>query len=326
MNFCCKRCSYKSIRFNDILKHVNRKKTCDKNLEAYNYSEEEIIKLSLLPYYNDKHDFDYKLLKNNNKNIISKDKLTELLNTIYKNKLKECPLCNENYDKINDLKKHLILECISLDISDKNKESKINFIDKLENNINIISNNNSNNNNSNNILNINNTNNVTNNIIVQPPVSFDENWDISHLCNSEKNLLIISMYKYTKTLEYLLKNKNNHNVIIDKASNSGLVYKNNTIEKMSLDKICDESFDKLYDHLNSLYENLDTINIGDIDPEYIKLQKKSMKLKYFNYKNKEDHNKKKVANESFVKIFDKVKDQTIDNLNKIGMNTDIVGY
>lgn len=165
-------------------------------------------------------------------------------------------MCNEKFNKILDLKNHIILNCISIDFNNNIINNNVNNIDNnIVNNIdNTVSNidnntvNNIDNNTFNNIVNnidninnnstinsnnsiINGDNNIINNIHVYCPISFDDNWDISHLSNEDKNLLIVSMVKYTKTLEYLLKNKSNHNVLIDKESNSGLVYKNNNIEK-----------------------------------------------------------------------------------------------
>ena len=259
-------------------------------------------------------------------------------------------MCNEKFNKILDLKNHIILNCISIDFNNNIINNNVNNIDNnIVNNIdNTVSNidnntvNNIDNNTFNNIVNnidninnnstinsnnsiINGDNNIINNIHVYCPISFDDNWDISHLSNEDKNLLIVSMVKYTKTLEYLLKNKSNHNVLIDKESNSGLVYKNNNIEKMTLEEICDKSFDKIYDHLNKFYDNSKNINVGSIDPEYIDNQKKSMKLKYFNYKDSQTNNKI-LANKSILEIFNKVKNETLENFNKIDKLKDNIGY
>jgi len=298
MKYICKSCNYKTKYFVDITRHINRVYRCKKELQGYNFTEEEIIKLSLIPYINNKQNLDIKTDKN--KTIINKKKLFELLHLIEKNKLKKCPLCNEIFNKIIDLRNHLILNCISLDLENNSK------------------NNNSNNSTINEI-------NRNNNIHVYRPISFDNYWDISHLSNAEKNLLIISMDKYTKTLEYLLKNKSNHNVLIDKETNSGLIYKNNIIEKLSIDEICDQSFDKLYNHLNSFYKDSKNINIGCVDPEYIDIEKKSMKIKYFNYKDDENNNKN-LANNSMIEIFNQVKDETLENFNKIEKLKENIGY
>jgi len=299
---------------------MNRINRCKKSLQGYNFTEEEIIKLSLIPHINNNQNIDIKT--NNNKTIVNKKRLFELLLLVEKNKLKQCPLCNETFDKIIDLRNHLILNCISLDLGNNVKNKNLFITDNKP----IISGNNNstinvNNNVNNNVVN----NNIVNNIHIYSPISFDNDWNTDHLTNEEKNLLIISMVKYTKTLEYLLKNKSNHNVLIDKETNSGLIYKNNNIEKLSIDEICNQSFDKLYNHLNSFYKDSNNINIGSIDPEYIDIQKKSMKIKYFNYKDNEN-NDKDLANNSMIEIFNQVKDETLENFNKIKKSKENIGY
>lgn len=318
MNYICKNCNYKTKHFIDITRHMNRINKCNKDLKGYNFNEEEIIKLSLIPHINNKQNIDIKT--NNNKTIVNKKKLFELLILIEKNKLKVCPICNETFDKIIDLRNHLILNCISLDLGNniKNKNlSTINNNSIITDNKLIISGNN------NSTINVN--NNIINNINVYRPISFDNDWNSEHLTNEEKNLLIISMVKYTKTLEYLLKNKSNHNVLIDKETNSGLIYKNNNIEKISIDEICNQSFDKLYNHLNSFYKDSIDINVGSVDPEYIDIQKKSMKIKYLNYKS-DENNDKYLANNSMIEIFNQVKDETLENFNKIERSKENIGY
>ena len=74
MNYICKNCCYKTKFFSDIVRHINRINKCNKkNLNSYNYNEEEIIKLSLIPYINDKQVIDIKPIKN--KTTITKKKL-----------------------------------------------------------------------------------------------------------------------------------------------------------------------------------------------------------------------------------------------------------
>ena len=326
MNYICKNCDYKTKHFTEITRHMNRINRCKKSLQGYNFTEEEIIKLSLIPHINNNQNIDIKTNNNNNnKTIVNKKRLFELLLLVEKDKLKRCPLCNEQFDKIVDLRNHLILNCISLNLENNVKNKNLFKTDNnsiITDNKPIISgNNNSTINVNNNIVN----NNIVNNIHIYSPISFDNDWNTDHLTNEEKNLLIISMVKYTKTLEYLLKNKSNHNVLIDKETNSGLIYKNNNIEKLSIDEICNQSFDKLYNHLNSFYKDSKNINVGSIDPEYIDIQKKSMKVKYFNYKDNENIDKD-LANNSMIEIFNQVKDETLENFNKIKKSKENIGY
>lgn len=294
-SYKCKRCDYTSKYYNDIYRHINKKKICVKNLEAYNYSDEELFKLSLIPYFNNLQYIDLNLIKNKNKNIVTKNNFIEILKNIDKQKLKECPLCNEKFNKIIDLKNHIVLICLSLE----------------SNNI-ILNNYNSNNINNTNNININNLtiNNVNN------PISFDQNWDVSHLSIAEKEALLLSMYQYIKTLDSILKNKNNQNVLIDKDTNSGLVYQNNNIEKMNLNEIFNKSFDKIYTSLNNFCEDINNNNIYQLDLDIINEKKVMIKDKYEDYQ--ENNIIKKNVNNLINNSFDKVKEQT----NKIFKNID----
>ena len=46
----CLKCSYKCKLFNDMTRHLTKNTSCSKSLEGYNYTEEELIKLSLLQF------------------------------------------------------------------------------------------------------------------------------------------------------------------------------------------------------------------------------------------------------------------------------------
>ena len=60
--------------------------------------------------------------------------------------------------------------------------------------------------------------------IIKP---FDDDWDVSNIDNTLKNILVLSSMKYTKTLEQLLNNDTNLNVFIDdKNAETGIVYNN----------------------------------------------------------------------------------------------------
>ena len=75
-------------------------------------------------------------------------------------------------------------------------------------------------------------------------------------------LLILDVWIYTKkTLQNILKNEVNLNVIINEDKN-GFVYKsvNKKYEPMGNDIIMQKSMDKIYKHLQSFYEETITNN------------------------------------------------------------------
>ena len=58
--YLCKRCNHKTNHYTDLKKHLYNKKQCSKNLDAMNYSEDQLLILTLLPYYNNIHIIDEK--------------------------------------------------------------------------------------------------------------------------------------------------------------------------------------------------------------------------------------------------------------------------
>ena len=94
---------------------------------SYNHTDQELIKLSLIPYADNTQNIN--IIKENIQRInnkITKKKYFEQFNIIEKNKLRNCPICNKNYETKTELKNHLILECVNIDFCDDN-ENKINL-------------------------------------------------------------------------------------------------------------------------------------------------------------------------------------------------------
>ena len=218
--YLCKKCMFTTDKFSGMQRHLTKKNLCKKNLESYNYSDDQLLILSLLPQcddYNENEKIKEELSYLTKSNTIykKKDKLFCDINYIDKNKCKKCIYCNEDFEKILDLKKHLLMKCFYNELL-KNKEE----VD----NINIHSVNNAEH--SYNTTNTNSNNNNTTNIYLQikSPIPFDSDWDLSNICN--KDSLVFSNYMYTSLLEEILKNEINLNVIIDKDNESGMVYKN----------------------------------------------------------------------------------------------------
>lgn len=319
MNYKCKRCLYNTKYFSDIKRHLIRKKICSKNLEAFDFNDNELFRLSIIPYYSNIQDIDdINSIKNINKNIVTKDKLIDLLTNIDKLKLKKCPYCDLEFNKIQELKNHIIIYCCSIGVEQD-------IITTSQNNANVV------NNTINNTVNNNTVNNTINNTItinmkIDPILSFDNNWDVTHLGTAEKQSLFISIYKYTKTLEYILKNETNLNVLVDKNSDKGYVYKNNNIEEMTIDEIVDKSFNKIFDNLNTFYNDIQNNNDFDISSELLDMHKDSIQKKFdYFYENEEMRNSVKSC---ISDTLNKVKDKTKENFNCLNINNfkKIEGY
>jgi hypothetical protein len=196
-----------------MIKHLNVKKICAKNIDSYKYSEkdEELYNMSLIK---------------DNKNIKSNNSLI-------------CIYCNKDYSTKSNLLQHINKYCKKKNIEDNEnniqsnipdiKDSKPNEniskdklcieINKIPN-INIDKNINGNNNIDNSI------NNITNiNFNINVIKSFDDDWSIDHLDNKDKLVLLLNNSKFTSTLENILENEVNLNVLIENNDNNGLVIK-----------------------------------------------------------------------------------------------------
>ena len=241
----CKRCSHRFSKKSDMLRHLDKKNLCVRNVESYKYNDEDLNNLSLIRIYT--------------KNI---------KNTI-------CSTCNKDFSCSSSLKRHSKKCSISsnLPISDTISE-----------------NNNSNNNNStvdsniHSTVNSNNVNNVNISININ---NFDDNWNTDHIDDNLKLVLLLNKTKFTETLKNILKNEVNLNVMIDKTTDSGLVYNNNLLSSMDINDIVDQSMSKLYKHLCIFKDDLSHSSFN-LDDTVLNDQIKSAgtKLKEYN-KNKD---------------------------------------
>ena len=322
VQYKCYSCNFLTNHRSNIIKHLNKKKKCERKEENKDYSDEEIFKYSLIPI--DKNN-NIEIKLNKNKTCIRKDRkeILKELKEYHKNSIKKCKYCNITFDKIKDLKNHILFSCDELEIIDDfndNKEdktdSKNTFEHKLNSTINTTINNITNNiNNISNITNIESitiNNNITN--IYNPPLDFqNKKWDVSHLCEEKKLQLLLHTCKFTKTLEHILLNDSNLNVLIDDEDNEfGFIFANNQIEKVSIKDIIDQSFFKIYNHLKDFSkETLDNNYILheeiDKDTEY--------KFNSFN----DDEKIKNFVLDSMSDIYKKHTNKTKDGFDKASL-------
>ena len=329
-NYLCKKCNYKCDTYYDIKRHLNKKKSCPKEYEAFFNSDDQLLVLTLLPYHDHIHMVDNSEIEHLNKSkkmYNNKKKLFEKLDFIDKYKLKKCIYCEEEFTRIIDLRKHFLINCFHKNIKDIEDTKDI----KIENNTNIDSSSNINNidiNNSYNTTNNNTTNNITNNNnnnniffdikAHQTPVPFDQDWDVSQIDENIRNKILLSAIMYTSLLEEILKNDVNLNVIIDKENDSGVVYKNDSQQyiQMKLKDIIDISMEKLKKHL----VDMNTITDQYYDKEMLKICKCKILTKYNNYVNEDNIQKSVIGVVSDV--YDKKKEDAL----KISKNIKIRDY
>jgi hypothetical protein len=311
---CSRCCNFETEFYYNIKKHYNRKFACLTNEKSILYSNDQLLCLTLSPYYNNVHKIDLSEIEHLKKsNIMDKHKneLFNELKQIEKNNIKVCKHCNKYFSLVSDLKRHFMIECFYNNLIKKNNEKNIN-LHKIDASMNGINNNlyntNSNNNNNNNI-----------NIFIDPtkttPIPFDEEWDISKINNRDKSSIMISQYMYTELLEEILKNDINLNVIIDKDKESGMVYKNNIDRyiQMKLKDIISNTMNKLNNHLNDINKN-DTNSFREI----VNFSHKMINKKYNDFKNN-DNIQEGVKN-CMSNIYENKKDDAINIAKKIIIN------
>jgi len=314
ITYLCKRCNYKTNRFSNIIKHLNIKKQCTRILDSYNFSNDQLFILSLIPYLENKHyidegEIDY--YKNSNEMVKNKQELFFELEKVDKDKLKVCNFCSVKFEKNIDLKKHIIINCFFKKLEKENKVKKNHVL--IKNSIECI--NEGNNNNINNNI----TNNITNiHIDIKNIIPFDEDWDISNIDDYIKTKIIFSNIMYTKLLEEILKNEMNLNIIINKDDDSGLVYKND-IDKyinMKIKDIIDKSMEKLHKNLIDFNKNIFNENFYQKSFINTLLESKNLiETKHLDYKNNLEIQKNVI--DYISDMFEKKKVDALEISNKI---------
>ena len=131
--------------------------------------------------------------------------------------------------------------------------------------------------------------------------------------------------KYTKTLEHILENDVNLNIIIEDKAENGIVYKND-IEKfklMKVDDIVDLSMSKLHKQLTIFHDEIKNNNTYSLNNKLLSNEKDNLDEKYNNFRN--ENNTKNLVKNYIADIYSKQKDRTLnyckdilyDEINKI---------
>ena len=279
-NYECKRCFYQCYQLNDMKKHLNKKIICDRTIDSYNYKDEDLIKLSLIRKSTDvikEYDF-------------------------------LCDNCNKKFCNNSNLMRHKKSSCKNIKINNKKEE----MIDEIKNSID----------DKNNILNYNITNNITtnnytNNIIsvnINLINSFEENWNTTHIDDKTKCFLLLNNSKFTATLENILENEVNLNVLLDNTSENGLVFNKDSFVNMSVKDIVKKTMDKLYNKLCDFKNDISDkkLNIDE------KLLDDHIKIAYSKYNNYIEDSKIQESVDIFIKgIYNRKKEDTLLNYNLI---------
>lgn len=285
--FNCFRCGYKTKSRTCMKNHFNKKKKCELKLEYLKYNEDQVFRLSFIPYkdaintvINETEDLEN--MDEHNSKIVHKtqSQVLDIIKNIHSEHEKKCPFCNEQFTKQMKLKTHILSFCKNIKI--------INDEDEMNNKNDSVVNNN---------ITYQNTQNTQNNIIFnfytpdgtkKSIIPFNEKWDTSHISDEAKIKLFLSTVKYTKVLEYILKNEVNLNVLLDKNSESGYVYNNDKIQKMKISDIIEQSMDKLNEHLEDFSKDILNNDIFNINKSIIQNECSTCEKKTYDFHNDEN--------------------------------------
>ena len=294
--YICFRCNYSTLRKTSMYNHYERSNKCSKNVDSLKYDNNQIIKYSFIEV--DQHkNFENIGESNHSVKKTPEEFINEIKNT-YKDKRRTCNYCNKIFSKYKDLEYHLF-ECIYVtnEIEEKNNLS-------IDNSINAPTN----------IYTNCNVNNNTIHINIELPeknlVSFNDNWNIEHLDINTKTLLFMSTVKYTKTLEYILANDTNKNVLLNEDTNTGIIYKGSEFEEMKIEDIIDKSVLKIYNNLKEMYNEIQENNDMNfiLDPSIINQNLKLTENKFNEYNSNEKT--KEVVSQIISSIYNQHKDTT----------------
>jgi hypothetical protein len=262
-HFECKRCFNKFYQKIDITRHLGKKHLCTRTAESYQYTDEDIKKLSM---------------ERINVNSLDTDNKTD------------CSKCGKNFCNSMSLKRHLKSYCKKINKETPNTEKNTvlesetskNISDNVTNNItgdeNILIHGDDNIAGNDNIVGDHNTvNNI--NIHINITKSFDDPWDVSEIDINKKLILLLNSAKFTKTLEKILENEVNLNVLIDKKTGKGMVYNNEKFVNMPVKEIVNSTMYKLYQQL-CVFHNEVAGEISEIDTSILNKEIKIVREKY----------------------------------------------
>lgn len=281
------------------LNNIEDLKTCD-NERQNNDDENKIIKIEITEQEKEGENED----ENEDENETENDVENKYI----------CKYCNNIYHNKSNLNKHInnqvCLKKIKRKIQEPNNiiETNLNQIEKIiENKVSQQINN----------INIQNigVQNNNNNIIINigSIKGFDEEWNTSNISKDTREKLLLSDKKFTNTLNNILLNKDNLNVVI-KNENTGFVYKNSKkeYEAMHNKDIFNEAMDKLYKHLRDFFKETVSNNINDIKLDILNKEMNEIDKKYIIYK--ESEKTKRMVNSCLSDIFERKNDESINNL------------
>jgi hypothetical protein len=273
-------------------RHLDKQKKCN-NINNYDKTNFELDRDSLIK----------NKINNDVESILAECNIKKNINVDDQKNKFICEKCNKLFHNKSNLNKHIKNNTCIEKKETSNETSSEPIIQQI-----------------NNIQNIGVQNNIIN-ININSLKGFDEDWNISNITKDMKEKIILSDKKFTNTLENILKNDDNLNIIL-KDKVTGLVYKmkNNKYEAMPVKDIFDNAMDKIYKHLLDFFKEIITNNQSDISMNILENEIKEIDKKYIKYKKSIITNNS--VNNCLSNIFDERKNDAILQYIKIKNNID----
>ncbi len=143
--------------------------------------------------------------------------------------------------------------------------------------------------------------------------SFDEDWSIEHINDYFKLFILLSKTKYTDFLEEIMKNRENLNIILEKNTDSALVYKNQIdfYVKIKIKDFFEQLMIKINIQLQKIFDDYlsENYNIENGVLNTIKDEKISNNVKLSDYLN--DYNLRKIVDILLLNILNKNREDAL---------------
>ena len=324
MVYQCYRCFYHSINKRDMKKHLIRKNICGRKLESYNFDENKIEELTLLK----KSVNELIITENKEKQCIEINKnwnydendFKKIIEIMRNNNKTSCCFCDKNFFRKYELLRHLEnFQCHVL--KEKKNKSIINSNYVENKTINNFNNNQINNQQINNIL-INVYNHSQNKDENGEKLlnGFNEDWDISKIDLQKKLLLLISDNKYSNTMEEILKNDKNMNILLGENENETIVFQEDKFVNLNNDEIIVRTMYKLYNHLLKFYSEIKEEDLMNKD---LNKHKYNLKEKYDDFNN--NNMTKEIVKNILLDIFHNKKEEVLEKFSEFNKYLSING-
>ena len=140
---------------------------------------------------------------------------------------------------------------------------------------------------------------------------FNEDWDISKIDLQKKLLLFVSDNKYSNTMEEILKNDKNMNILLGENENESIVFQEDKFVNVNNDEIIVRTMYKLYNHLLKFYSEIKEEDLMNKD---LNKHKYNLKEKYDDFNN--NNMTKEIVKNILLDIFHNKKEEVLEKFSE----------